>query len=111
MNVAKPSDIMVYDNLYAKPPLLGPHQEFSMVVLFSSKETIYYGQYEYETGLWTTIPGDDKKRQFKDRDVEYWFYPPYSLDLFKKYAEDVSLNKCLDTVSRLYEYKDLDKDL
>jgi hypothetical protein len=105
MNVVKPSGILVYDNLYAKPPLLGPHQRFSMVVLFCVEGIIYYGQLEYETGMWETTPGDEKKRQFKDRVVEYWFHLPNTIDLFKNYAVDVHSKKCLDEVSRLDEYK------
>ena len=106
MNIAKPSEIQVYDNLYAKPSPLGQHQHCSLVVLFSVEGSIHYGQFDFLENLWTTIPGDKKKRQFKDRHVEYWFYPPRSISLFKEYAEDVYSKKCSDDVSRLGEYKE-----
>lgn len=96
----------VYDNLYAKPSPLGQHQHCSVVVLFSVEGSIHYGQFNFLDNLWTTIPADSKMRQFKDRHVEYWFYPPRSMNIFKEYAKDVYSKRCVDDVSRLKEYKE-----
>ena len=104
MNILKPISTPVYDNLYAKPTHNGHQQRFSVCVIFSVDRILYYGQYDYTEGLWDTMPGDEKKRQFKDRVVECWFYPPAVLDSFKDYAKDVMNHECLDDVSRLDEY-------
>ena len=111
----KPSEIAIYDNLYAKPSLGGEHQRFSMAVLFKVKDSwIYSGQYCYQTNTWDILPSvciEEKKTTgrgtFIDRDVEYWFYPPESIELFKKYRDDVLSGRCIDETSRLEEYSPL----
>src|SRR5271157_1890946 len=78
-DMVKPSDITIYDNLYAKPSLSGEHQRFSMAVLFKVKDSwIYSGQYCYETNTWDILPSvcmEEKEKTgrgtFIDRDVEY----------------------------------------
>lgn len=106
MNVFKAAEIPVYDNLYCKPSQMGVplNARFSMVVLFAVDDVIYYGQYDFTTGLWGTLPGDENKRSFEDRVVQYWFYAPGSIDLFQKYAADVRRGRCVDGISRLDEY-------
>lgn len=106
MDIVKPNEIMVYDNLYSKPPQQGvpTNHRFSMPVVYSVRGILYYGQYDFTEGLWDTLPGDEKSRQFTDREVEFWFYPPGTLDLFRKYAEDVKAGKCFDDRTRLDEY-------
>ena len=98
MKIFRPDESTIYDNLYSKPAQLGlpTNYRFSMSVLFFVDDCLYYGQYNFTTGTWTTLPGDDKCRQFKDREVQYWLYPPEALDLFKRYAEDVKAGRCSD---------------
>jgi hypothetical protein len=74
-----------------------------MSVLFSVDELLYYGTYDFMNGVWSTLPGDDKCRQFKDREVQYWLYPPEALDLFKRYADGVKAGQCTDE-GRIDEY-------
>ena len=100
----KVTNMTVYNNLYAKPALGGQHQKYSMTVVFSVDDVLYYGQFCYESQTWDTIPGDEKIRQFIDRDVQYWFYPPFSKDIFERYREDVLAGRCSDAVCRLEEY-------
>lgn len=106
MNILKPSEINIYDNLYAKPTQLGPplNYRFSMGVCFAVNNVIYDGQYDFEEGTWTTSPGDEKKRKFKDRAVQFWFYPPGTLDMFKRYHADVVAGTNGDQTSRTREY-------
>lgn len=104
MVIFKPDSIGVFDNLYSKPTQNGAGSPYSMSVLFSVSEIIYFGQYTFTTGMWETTPGDERKREFKDREVQYWFYAPYSLGLFKKYSEDVVAGYCSDSITRIDEY-------
>jgi len=110
MNVIKLKEQDVFDNLYFKPSQNGSlsNLKHSMTVLFSVCDVIYYGQYDFTSGEWTTIPGDDKQRIFLDREVQYWFYPPKSIEVFRKYADDVLNDKCIDKTSRLTEYQNVD---
>lgn len=107
MNAFKPSEITVYDNLYSKPSQIGPltsNGGCSMAVLFDVGGVLYYGNYDYSSGTWNTLPSDKKSRAFKDQVVEYWFYPPWALGLFKRYADDVRTKRCVDSISRLDEF-------
>jgi len=107
MQVFKPSEIAVYDNLYCKPTQINSppcRSSHSMAVIFSADGMLCFGQYNFGEGEWGTLPTDEKQRKFKDREVEYWFYSPGTLQLFKKYAEDVKSGRCLDSTSRLDEY-------
>ena len=106
MKIFKPENNAVYDNLYSKPTQLGVPVNYknSMTVIFSACGVLYYGSYNFVDGYWSTIPGDDLQRIFKDMVVEYWFYPPYSKDLFDKYRDDVEQKKCSDNISRIHEY-------
>jgi hypothetical protein len=107
--MVKPSDITIYDNLYAKPPLSGEGQRFSIAVLFKVKDNwIYSGQYCWETNKWDVLPSVSQEEQketgrgtFTDREVEYWFHHPESIDLFKKYSEEIKTDRCRDQTSRL----------
>jgi len=112
MNIFKPNEPSVYDNLYCKPAQLGvpTNYRFSMSVLFSVNRVLYYGQYDFTEGLWSTIPGDEKAREFEDREVEYWFYPPGTLELFRKYAEDVKAEACIDERSRILDFNPHDHE-
>lgn len=113
MNVVKPHEIPVYDNLYSKPTQQGvpTNHRFSMPVIYSVGGILYYGQYDFTEGLWDTLPGDEKSREFTDREVEFWFYPPGTLELFRKYAEDVKSGSCLDERTRLEEFNPGDPEV
>ena len=107
LNIFKPSEIAVYDNLYCKPTQINcptVRVAFSMSVIFLSGNGWQFGQYNFGEGTWETLPTDEKRRSFKDRDVECWFYPPGTVDAFKRYAEDVKSGRCRDDLSRLDEY-------
>ena len=109
MNILKPTDeIKVFDNLYCKPSQLGVpgNERHSMVVLFSVNHVIYYGQYDFTTGLWITIPGDEHKREFEDRVVQYWFYPPGTSKVLKAYAWHVHQGEARSNISRVDEFVD-----
>jgi hypothetical protein len=111
MNIIKPTEPLIFDNLYFKPSQLGlpSNHKHSVRVLFSVSGIIYDGQYDFVEGYWTTMPGDEWKRTFIDNLVEFWFYPPGTIDLFKKYAKDVERGACFDEVSRLTEYEESKK--
>jgi hypothetical protein len=104
MVVARASEITVFDNLTSRPPSSGPGQRYSMSVLFSVAGVLYYGQLCFDDQEWTTTPGDEHKRTFPDRVVEYWFLPPNTYDLFKKYKDGVLSGRCRDETSRLDPY-------
>jgi hypothetical protein len=84
MNIIKPCEGNVYDNLYAKPASIDDWTPHSMQVLYSVNSFIYCGQYNSETRIWNTLPSDEKMREFKDKEVEYWFYQPGTMELFEK---------------------------
>lgn len=90
--ILKPVEPIVYDNLYSKPTQSGggANARHSMSVLFSVCGIVYQGQYDFVDCVWITLPGDAKKRVFPDRAVQYWFYPPNTLETFTKYAADVA---------------------
>lgn len=107
--MVRPSEITIYDNLYAKPPLSGESQQFSIAVLFKVKDSwIHSGQYCWKTNMWDVLPSvplEEKRGSgigtFTDREVEYWFHHPESIDLFKKYSKEVKAGGCRDNTSRL----------
>jgi len=102
LNVIKAETINVYDNLYAKPTQMGPplNARHSVVVVFAVSEVLYFGQYDFTEGVWSTLPSDEKMRKFRDRVVQYWFYPPNTIEMFKRYSDDVR-GRNRDVVSRL----------
>ena len=111
MKILKPDNNAVYDNLYAKPTQLGvpDNHNYSMCVIFSVNNVLYYGNYDFIHGVWITIQdgiSNDpiKKSVFNDKFVEFWFYPPSSKDVFDKYREDVVKGNCRDDISRIDEY-------
>lgn len=107
MKINKITDIAVFDNLYSKPPLSGAHQRFSMSVLFDVEGHIYGGQYCWETNTWgCSFQYGDGKMCFKDNEVRFWFYPPFSKDLFENYSKEVKSHRCTDETSRLDEFDD-----
>lgn len=84
MKILKPTaEQVVYDNLYAKPASCDDWTPHSVVVSYSVNNVLYYGQYNSETRKWSTIPSDEHKREFLDRDVQYWFYNPGFEEIFK----------------------------
>ena len=86
MNILKPSENTVYDNLYAKPALIDDWSPSSVVVLFCVRGIKYYGQFNYQERTWTTLPSDEKKRTFIDNEVQYWFYCPEYKEIFKVHS-------------------------
>lgn len=67
----------LYDNRFVKPNNIDyNHSTFSIVVLFLVNKIWYYGQYNYESNEWTTLPGDTLKRSFHDRQVSSWMIEP-----------------------------------
>jgi len=106
-STVKPSKIVTYDNLYAKPTQLGigGNQRHSVSVLFSVDNVIYSGQYDFEECYWRTIPANEDQKIFMDRYVQYWFHHPETIDLFKRYRDQVLARFCSDDLSRIDEYR------
>jgi hypothetical protein len=96
----------IHDNLYSKPTQLCPFEVnsgLSMAVLFTVHGVWYFGQYKFSTGIWTTIPGDDRSRSFPDKVVETWMYPPNSKKAFDDYASAVESGVTCDPISRIVD--------
>lgn len=83
MEILKPKENTAYDNLYAKPASIDDYTPYSVVVLFSVHDVLYYGQYNSEKRTWSTLPSDEKMRIFKDSVVQFWFYEPRYQEIFK----------------------------
>lgn len=84
MNVFQPNDFSVYDNLYAKPVPIQDDSNYSVAVIISSFGSHHSAQFDFKSQVWTTLPGDDKKRIILDRNVEYWYYTPGFKQMFKR---------------------------
>ena len=97
-------NIQVMDNCFYKPIVSGAGQRFSIPVIYYVDNIPYYGQFEFDTHIWSTIPGDDHKRQFYDRHVSAWFYAPGTAELLAESEQDVKDGKNEDTVTRQHPY-------
>jgi len=109
MNITNVDNQIVFDNHWAKPiqsaiPVIAD-MCFSVPIIFSVNGVLYYGQYDFVKGTWTTIPGDDKKRTFIDQAVEYWYYPPEIIDMMRRYDTEVKKGETHDLISRIDEYQ------
>ena len=104
--MVKPSRITIYDNLYAKPAQagIGGNQRWSVQVLFSVRDIIHTGSYDFVECRWRTLPSDEKAREFLDREVQYWFHHPDTIEMFKRYRQQVLDGNCSDRISRIDEY-------
>ena len=72
---SKYNDLEVYDNCDFKPSAIDTSGRFSIAVLIYVNWW-HSAQYEYTTGIWTTLPGGEKCVQFYDSEVKLWTFLP-----------------------------------